>query len=156
MNAFYRYRLGSALWQTGVFDEAILQLEVAVQLADSDAFYHFWLSDILSKRGRIIDAISEMQQATIFASSDSYYSFRLGLLYIMGGFFEESVEAFKRAIMLNPEDRSYHRVLAEAMRLCGNDYEAGLHETIAGNMDSFDYASLAAMKKGAGVTTNWD
>ena len=72
MNPFYRYKLGDALMPAGMHEEAIMQLEMAVQIAPTDGFYHFWLADVLCEAGRIGDAIIEMQQATIFSPMDSY------------------------------------------------------------------------------------
>jgi predicted Zn-dependent protease len=93
-----------------------------------------------------------MQQATIFSPVDSYYSFRLGLLYLDAGHPQNSVAALKRAIELQPRERIYHAVLAEAYRLCGNSAEAEAHQARACDMDYFDAANLAVVRNQAQPT----
>jgi len=90
-----------------------------------------------------------MQQATIFCPADSYYSFRLGLLYIHGGFLDDAIAALSRAIDLKPEERIYHAVIAEAYREQGNPRGAETHRRFAGEMDYYDLANLAVVRKQA-------
>jgi Tfp pilus assembly protein PilF len=93
-----------------------------------------------------------MQQATIFSPADSYYSFRLGLLYLEVGDADGSVAALKRAVELDPKELTYHAVLAEAYRLCGDAAAADAHQDRACAMDLFDAANLALVRRQAQPT----
>ncbi len=89
-----------------------------------------------------------MQQATIFSPCDPYYSFRLGLLYVKTGYNNDAVAAFKRAVELKPAERTYHAVLAEAYAACGKHERAEVHARYAGDLDAYDSANLAVMRRG--------
>lgn len=145
-NPYYRYKLADSLWQIGEQEDAVLQMEIAVQIANSDAFYHFLLADMLWRVGRLSSAINEMQQATIFCPVDAYYCFRLGLLYMLSHNCVEAVLAIRRAIHLEPDQRMFFAVLAEAYENLGDFSLSKKCADIASSMSTFDIASLAVVR----------
>jgi tetratricopeptide (TPR) repeat protein len=111
---FLRWKLGVALAATGLFDQAVQQLETALELAPRDTFYRFSLAEIYLAAGQNQKAIEELQRVVALAPNDDYYQLRLGAALLRVERAAEALPHFEEAVRLKPANGSYRTLLRYA------------------------------------------
>jgi len=92
------------------------------------------------------EAITELEAAVIHSPYDDYYCVRLGMAYSQCGRGEDSVAIFHRAIRIQPNNASYHCLLADAYAELGYALRAALHYERAGDLDPYDKEYVRRMR----------
>jgi tetratricopeptide (TPR) repeat protein len=111
---FLRWKLGVALAATGLFDQAVQQLQTALELAPRDTYYRFSLAEIYLMMGQNERAVQELQQVVALAPRDDYYQLRLGAALLRTERPQEALPYFEEAVRLKPDNGSYRTLLRYA------------------------------------------
>ena len=110
------YWIGRVFVATGRIDQAATAFERARELRpDVVSFRLAWINTLV--RLRLL--APALQEATYLATSDPSQPRRwalLGLILLESGRFQNAVEAFQRARILDPGEQSYERLIAMARR----------------------------------------
>jgi tetratricopeptide (TPR) repeat protein len=97
-----RFRRAVALAEAGKLEEAAVEFEACVAEAPDSEPARFNFGGVLRRLGRNEAAIAQLQAARRLAPEDDDVCVELGLAYMAAGAKIEAIEAFKRAIALNP------------------------------------------------------
>jgi len=111
---YYRWKLAIALATLGLYEKAVEQLNVALDLVPDDVFYRFQLAEVFLLMQRQDDAIRELTQVVQLAPRDEYYHLRLGAALLSANYTGKAIPLFSRALQLNPENPSYQTLLRYA------------------------------------------
>ncbi|HHH42017.1 MAG TPA: tetratricopeptide repeat protein [Chloroflexi bacterium] len=115
---------GVALLDQGQYEEALAELEKALELAPEDANVHANLGTAYANLGRTEEAIAEWQEA-IRLNPDHYLAhYNLGVVYNDLGQTEEAIAELQEAIRVNPDYAPAHRELGLAYAEMGREEEA--------------------------------
>ncbi|RMF35185.1 MAG: tetratricopeptide repeat protein [Chloroflexi bacterium] len=115
---------GVALIKQEQYEEALIELEKALELAPEDADVHANLGVAYVNLGRTEEAIAEWQEA-IRLNPDHYLAhYNLGVAYDDLGRTEEAIAEWKEAIRANPDYAPAHHELGLAYAGMGRNDEA--------------------------------
>lgn len=139
-NTNYQFAVGSQLYRTGDLEEAAKHLKRAAdeRLLHSAAQYN--LGQVLSRLGRaeeadyylaradsartLIDEISSAQQQAFRSPDDINDWVQLGKLYREAGAFSRALQAFRRAVRIQPQNLSVQNQIAEVLLQEGHTGDA--------------------------------
>jgi tetratricopeptide (TPR) repeat protein len=103
-------------------------LRVLTELHSIDDVSQFQVLKFLAKvyfeLKRSDDARSALEEATTFPEADFSVFYELGLLYAQAGYSEKAVEAFGKAVAMNPDFSNAHLALARLFLQAGKREEA--------------------------------
>jgi protein O-mannosyl-transferase len=123
-NAVARINLGNAFLSKGRVNEAITQLQKALQIKPGDADAEVSLGYALIQEGNVDEAIILFQRA--LQSKPNYAQARndLGDILAQKGRADEAISQFQQALQINPDYAAAHYNLANALVQKGNLAEA--------------------------------
>ena len=98
-----RFRRAVSLAEAGKLEEAAVEFEACVAEAPDSEAARFNFGGVLRRLGRNDAAIAELTAARRLAPDDDDVCVELGLAYMAAGAKAEAIEAFKRAMAINPE-----------------------------------------------------
>ncbi|MFO7706622.1 MAG: tetratricopeptide repeat protein [Desulfobacterales bacterium] len=122
------------LQEQGKTDEALQQLESAIQRNPANAELHYYLGTICEEAGRYDAAVAALTQAIRKAPDNANFLFRLGIVYDKQKNKEASIETMRRVIALDPKN-------ANALNYLGYTY-AEMGE----NLDEAEQLIVEALK----------
>jgi tetratricopeptide (TPR) repeat protein len=92
------------LQEQGKTEEALQQLESAIQRNPANAELHYYLGTIYEEAGRYDEALAALTQATQKAPENANFLFRLGIVYDKHKNKEASIATMRRVIALDPKN----------------------------------------------------
>lgn len=113
-NLTARLRLAQIAMSLGRYDEALDQAEAAWQAGHRDALTRMTLSDALVARGRVDEAaklVAGIEQAEARLSYQGWYR------YWHAEDYPRAIQAYRAALLLDPQDEDVKRYIAEAETL---------------------------------------
>ena len=126
--------LGTALYEKGKWEEAIEQLQKALQIDPDHVHYRNNLVKALvglgrdrAKRGELDDAIEYFRRALKVDNSDAEAHNNLGIALAMRGELKEATQHFRQALKLLPDRGDIHFNLGNVLAKQGNLDEATEH-----------------------------
>ena len=122
------------LQEQGKTDEALQQLESAIQGNPANPELHYYLGTIYEEAGRYDEALAALTQATQKAPDNANFLFRLGIVYDKQKDKEGSIETMRRVIALDPTH-------ANALNYLGYTYAE-----MGQNLDEAEQLVIEALK----------
>ena len=114
------------LWRRE-FDQAVAEIELALELNPNNPFYSLTHGDILTWMGRPDEALPHLQQAIRLNPNFPYiFLWTLGHAYFVGGRYQDAVNTFERLRGRNPDFWPAWLYLAAAYAYLGREEEAQL------------------------------
>ena len=123
-NATAHNNLGRLLADQGRYDEAIRQLQKALEIDPDLAVAHGNLGYALADRGQVDEAIAEFQTAMKIDPDDATTHYNLGLVLADRGQLDEAIAHFRKALEINPDYVKVHGNLGLALAHRGQVDEA--------------------------------
>jgi adenylate cyclase len=121
----YYYLMGQLLLLTRQHDKAIKAAERAVSLSPNNSVFIFGLATIFRYNGEPDKALNLSKKAMrLNPYPESAFYMGLGYNYLSNDKYEESIEAFKKAISMSPDQYLSYRGLAVAYSQLGLEKEA--------------------------------
>jgi adenylate cyclase len=121
----YYYLMGQLLLLTRQHDKAIKAAERAVSLSPNNSVFIFGLATIFRYNGEPDKALNLNKKVMrLNPYPESAYYVGLGYSYLSNDKYEESIEAFKKAISVSPDQYLSYRGLAVAYSQLGFEKEA--------------------------------
>jgi tetratricopeptide (TPR) repeat protein len=114
-NAEVWYRLGSAKMKLEDPLDAITDLHRATSLEPGNPIYRKALAEAYIEQRWYVEASTELESLVVEFPDSSRLWTRLGYALNHGNMYEEAVEAYERALSLEPENRQYVRNLTSAV-----------------------------------------
>jgi Flp pilus assembly protein TadD len=130
-NADYRIFLGGSYVDVGRVDEAIAQLERAIQLAPRSARAHNEMGGALLRAKRVAEAVRSFQRAAALRPTDARLQYNLGRALGMANDRAAAAAALERALALDPGLAEAHDELGVLLFTAGRLREAVVHLTRA-------------------------
>jgi tetratricopeptide (TPR) repeat protein/ferredoxin len=97
------FRLATLLAEQGRSEEAVTTFEACLRLAPGSAEAHYNLGGLLRRMGRVTEAIEHLDAAAAAGSPDADTHVELGLAHQARGDRAAAIDAFRRAIELDPD-----------------------------------------------------
>ena len=151
--AAFHAQNGVALAKQGRYDEAIGQLQLAVEINPDDSYGHNNLGWALQPRGRIDEAMTHFQRALKIRPRYPEAHHGLGITLALRGRLEEAITHYRKALELKPDYAEAHDSLGNALRGCGRTDEAVAHYQKALELNPLDataHRGLAEVLAGRG------
>jgi TolB-like protein/DNA-binding winged helix-turn-helix (wHTH) protein/Tfp pilus assembly protein PilF len=105
--------LGMVAWQYDHdWSQAEAEFAQAIRLSPSDATAHQWRGEYLAAMGRFPEAYREMETARGLDPLSRFISTDQGFTYYLARDYERAIEAFQRALELDPDFYAAHVYLA--------------------------------------------
>ena len=148
------YNLGTTLAQKGELDEAITNLQKAVEIKPDFAMAHYNLGDILLHNGRVDEAIDHFQKANQSDPNLPLVHYELANALIKKGMVDEGIAEFKKTLELNPDYADAHRFLGIALLYYKNQPDEAIEqfqEVLAANpeyAEANNFLGIALLQKG--------
>ncbi|MEN6622105.1 MAG: tetratricopeptide repeat protein [Smithella sp.] len=116
----YYYKMANLYSKSRDFENAKRLLDACIAEKPANPLYHCCLGDALAGLGRIIDAQSEYEKAIQLDNSGAgaYYN-RFGNLLARSNYHHEAMEAFRKALEIEPGNPVYTRHLALSYKALG-------------------------------------
>jgi len=114
--AIKRNNFGAELLKQGRLDEAIVELEQAVQLDPGYAAACFNLAYAYERRDRIDDAIAQYKKALELEPGNVFGYNNLGVLLDKKGLYDEAIAVFEKALKIEPSNATVLANLANARK----------------------------------------
>ena len=114
----YYFKIADLFAQSGRYEEAKRLLEMCIAASPAKPLYHCCLGDALVGLGRVKEALAEYETAVHNSNSGAYYN-RCGNILVKANYHQEAVEAFLRALKMEPDNPVYARHLALAQEALG-------------------------------------
>jgi arylsulfatase A-like enzyme/Flp pilus assembly protein TadD len=135
-NGMGHYELGLALFETGQWQGAAPEFELAVARAPHWADAHFSLAAVYARIDRIPEAMTELD--TTLSLSPEHYRANLlrGRILSLQGKPEQALPNLREAVRVNPQSREGHLFLAEAYQQLGMSSDANREKIEAGRMQA--------------------
>ena len=115
-----RTGLGSALYDQGELDEAIVAFRQSIGLKPEFALAHINLGSVLKRQGKLDDAIAAYRAAIRLRPDDADAHDSLGRALHEKGSLDEAITEFRNAIHLKPDYALGHTDLGTALRSRGD------------------------------------
>ena len=132
------YYLFRALYSHGQYQEALVQINKAIN--EDDEFYGYYINrgNTSLKLGAFEEALTDYDHALVLEPSvpDSY--FLRGRALDTLNFHDKAIEDFTKAIELNPEDGTYYSKRGNARYAMGQHEKACMDWTIANNLGYYE------------------
>jgi tetratricopeptide (TPR) repeat protein len=109
----YYFKIADLFAQRGGYEEAKRFLEKCIEASPAKPIYHCCLGDALVGLGRVKEALAEYEIAVHHSNSGAYYN-RFGNILAKASYHQEAVEAFRKALKIEPDNPVYARHLALA------------------------------------------
>jgi Flp pilus assembly protein TadD len=119
--------LGAALLEQGQTDEAITQLQEALQLKPKEALAHADLGVAFTRKGQTAAAISQLQQAIQIKPEYEEAHYSLGIALLNASQANEAIDQFQAALRLDPADAEAHNKLGLTLATQGQNALAISH-----------------------------
>jgi tetratricopeptide (TPR) repeat protein len=119
-----RNNLGNALAQKGRLDEAVEQLQKALELNPSFAEAHYNLGHVLVQKGQMDEAIAQYQKALELNPDYPDAHYNLGNVLVEKGQVDEAIAQYQKALQLNPNFVRAYNNLGFALFTKGQPDEA--------------------------------
>jgi tetratricopeptide (TPR) repeat protein len=116
--------LGTALIDSGRFDEGIEQFEIGERIMPSDGEFAFNLGLAADRQGRVEDAVRHFTRAMPLRKSNSDVACSLGVALQSLGRFDEAIAAFEEAIRRRDDNVVARVALAISLASAGRGAEA--------------------------------
>jgi len=124
-NAFAIVVLSMIYQAQGQHEKSVSTAEEAVALEPNMAEAHVWLGVSLHYVGRYDEAINQLNMGIrLNPIPPGYYNMFLGNAYQLAGMYEESIAAYKKAILFSPNHLFPHMRLAVTYSLMGREKDA--------------------------------
>ncbi len=116
----YYFKIADLFAESGCYEEAKRLLEACIAANPAKAVYHCCLGDVLIGLGRVFEAQAQYETAIHYdnSSAGAYYN-RLGNMLARRNYHSEAVEAFRRALKIEPDNSVYLRHLALSYKALG-------------------------------------
>ena len=124
-----RLQYGAYLARAGLFDEAFVQLQAAIDLEPDDPVVHGEMASALALKGDHAAAADRMETALELAPDDSWNRTLLGLLYVETGEMERAAEHLLNAAQARTDDPEVQ--VAAALAAVSVGWEDAAHDAIA-------------------------
>jgi protein O-mannosyl-transferase len=116
--------LGHALYEQGKTDEAIAEIQTALNITPSLADAHNDLGSALVQKGKWDEAMTSYREALQFQPNHADAHYNLGVALFQKGLVNEAIEQFEKAIELRPYHVLAHNNLGAALLQEGRTDEA--------------------------------
>jgi tetratricopeptide (TPR) repeat protein len=126
-NVVARGNLGAALLQKGRADEAITQLQHALQINPNSMRVHFSLATAFVQRGKVDQAIAEFRNALQINPNYAQAHYNLGNVLLQKGRVDEAAAHYQQALQIAPGYAQAHNNLGDVFLRKGRVEEAILH-----------------------------
>lgn len=121
-SAIYRYSYGRTLHKMNRLDEAVFEMQRAIEQEPGQALYHWELGYILRDvEGRLEDALAEMQKAIEIDPEDGFYHSQASLVLLQMERNEEALREALTAIELDPDHAFYYDNLGDVYAKLGRE-----------------------------------
>lgn len=119
------HRMGFALLEAGQIERAEAAVRRSIDLCFEKALHHCTLGDIQIKQGRLDEARGSYEQAITIdpASAEGFYN-RLGNALASEGYHHQAIDAFEKALEMDPHNPFYYRSIIESCAAEGLDEKA--------------------------------
>ena len=121
---FAHYYMGILYQKSGQIDQAATQFEKEIEVDPSNSWAYKDLADIKLDRGAAADAIPLLEKAAARNPDAPELFATLGRAYLQASHPERSISAFRRAVVLDDKNGSYHLQLGRALLRAGHRVEA--------------------------------
>ncbi|MDB6058100.1 MAG: repeat-containing protein YrrB, partial [Verrucomicrobiales bacterium] len=139
---------GVATQANGRVEDAIAQLQAAIQLSPTNAPLHNSLGAAFDRAGRLDDALAQFDEAVKLDASNVIAHKNRALVLSRKGRAAEAIGEFETALKLKPDDADLHNEIGNALGRAGRVDEALPHFQKAVQLDP----SIAAAQNGLGAT----
>jgi Flp pilus assembly protein TadD len=116
--------LGNALFKRGHVDEAIAQIQKAMEIYPNYPDGHYNLGVALAQNGQVDEAIAEYKKALEVNPNDVKTRYNLGNILLQKGQVDEATAQFQKALEINPNFAQVHNSFGGALLLKGQVDEA--------------------------------
>ena len=113
-NADFHHELATLYYQKGRFDDAMKELQIALDLKPDFAGAHKNLAVLLIKKNRFDDALRELQTAIMLKPDFAEAHNDLGSFYVNRDRLDEGMKELQLALKLKPDFPEAHKNLATA------------------------------------------
>ena len=124
MNPRAHTYLGITLFGEGRLQEAIGQLEQAVQIKPDYPEAHYYLGNALRASGKVMEAVGHWEQAVRFKPDHAEARNNLAAALAQAGRLQEAIEQFDQVVRINPGDPESHYNLGLALEQAGRVEDA--------------------------------
>ena len=116
----YYFKIADLFAKSGCYEEAKRLLDACIAANPAKPLYHCCLGDALVGLGRIKEAQAEYETAAHYDNSGAgaYYN-RFGNILARTNYHQEAMEAFARALKIEPDNPVYTRHLALSYKALG-------------------------------------
>ena len=116
----YYFKMADLYAKSGSYEEAMRLLQACIAEKPANPLYHCSLGDSLVGLGRVLEAQAQYETAVNYdnSSAGAYYN-RLGNMLARANYQKEAVEAFRRALKIEPDNPFYIRHLALSYKALG-------------------------------------
>jgi tetratricopeptide (TPR) repeat protein len=114
--AIKRNNFGAELMKQGRLDEAIVELEKAVQVDPDYAAAYFNLAYAYERRERVDDAIAQYKKALQLEPGNVFGHNNLGVLLDKKGLYDEAIAVYEKALKIEPSNATVLANLANARK----------------------------------------
>ena len=126
-NSVAHSKLGHALHDQGRLDEAVAQLEKALEINPGDAEFHYNLGNAFLQQGHVEEAIARYQKALEINPDYAEAHNNLGDAFRQQGRMEEAIAHYQRALEIKPDYAEVHNNLGVVLAQRGRKEEAISH-----------------------------
>jgi tetratricopeptide (TPR) repeat protein len=121
------FRLGMFLYEKGLMDRALREMQTAVRLKPASATYRYWLGRCYYQRRTLDRALVEFRVATSLRPRSFQFHFWLGQTYYLMKDYAGAASAFRTASDIRPEHVATRHRLGSALYEL-QDYEPAAKE----------------------------
>jgi tetratricopeptide (TPR) repeat protein/serine/threonine protein kinase len=155
-DAEVHFKLGNALGNSGLLEEAIAEYQKAIRLKKDYPEAHCNLGVVLYEKGQLKEAITEYQEAIRIKPDLWQAHVNLGIAHALLGQWEQAVADYSKVIDLHPK----YRKISKLRNLRGDAYKelreyGKAIEDYAKAIESVDPRNAAAWNHLAGLLTTW-
>ena len=123
-NSVAHSKLGHAFHDQGRMDEAIAQLEKALEINPDDAEFHYNLGNAFLQQGHVDEAIARYQKALEINPNYAEAHNNLGDAFRQQGRMEEAIARYQKALEIKPDYAEVHNNLGVVFARQGRNEEA--------------------------------
>ena len=143
-------KLGNQYLRWNLLDEAISELELALQYDPKHGEAYLYLGEAYLRRGGQAEAVRILKKGMKNSPSYADMRLRLGLAHLGGGAFSDALRSFREALALNKEYAEAHFCIALCMIavVVGDVREKGIPEPMECRKRAWEHLSRAVSLSG--------